>query len=98
MDRHGIIHEAPVAAGGDDGAGDIDAMMREALDCLDATLHTAWNIDGFPEEDIGYGTDVAGVLDQVAMLLLAARDPRKRVWPAAARLLLRRVRGGSSGA
>ena len=42
--------------------------------------------------------DVAGVLDQVAMLLLAARDPRKRVWPAAARLLLRRVRGGSSGA
>lgn len=37
--------------------------------------------------------DVAGVLDQVAMLLLAARNPRKRVWPAAARLLLRRVRG-----
>lgn len=37
--------------------------------------------------------DVAGVLDQVAMLLLGARDPGKRVWPAAARLLLRRVRG-----
>lgn len=37
--------------------------------------------------------DVAGVLDQVAMLLLAAREPGKRVWPTAARLLLRRVRG-----
>ncbi|HEY0237572.1 MAG TPA: TetR/AcrR family transcriptional regulator [Friedmanniella sp.] len=37
--------------------------------------------------------DVAAMLDQVAMLLLAARDPGKRVWPAAARMLLRRVRG-----
>jgi AcrR family transcriptional regulator len=36
--------------------------------------------------------DVDGVLDQVALLLLAARDQRSRVWPAAARLLLRRMR------
>lgn len=35
--------------------------------------------------------DVDGVLDQVALLLLAARDQKSRVWPTAARLLLRRV-------
>lgn len=35
--------------------------------------------------------DVDGVLDQVALLLLAARDTSARVWPAAARLLLRRM-------
>ncbi len=35
--------------------------------------------------------DVDGVLDQVALLLLAARDTRGRVWPSAARLLLRRM-------
>lgn len=37
--------------------------------------------------------DVEGVLDQVALLLLAAREPHKRVWPAAARVLLKRMRG-----
>ncbi len=37
--------------------------------------------------------DVDGVLEQMALLLLAARNPRKRVWPATARLLLRRLRG-----
>lgn len=35
--------------------------------------------------------DVDGVLEQVALLLLAARDTSARVWPAAARLLLRRM-------
>ncbi len=35
--------------------------------------------------------DVSGVLDQVALLLLAARNQRKRIWPTAARLLLRRM-------
>lgn len=35
--------------------------------------------------------DVDGVLDQVALLLLAARDQRSRMWPAAARLLLRKM-------
>ncbi len=35
--------------------------------------------------------DVDGVLDQVALLLLAARDQRGRMWPAAARLFLRRM-------
>lgn len=38
--------------------------------------------------------DVGGVLDQVALLLLAARDQSSRVWPAAARALLTRVRKG----
>lgn len=35
--------------------------------------------------------DVTGVLDQVALLLLSARGSRTRVWPTAARLLLRRI-------
>ena len=35
--------------------------------------------------------DVDGVLDQVALLLLAARDEKSRVWPATARVLLRRM-------
>lgn len=35
--------------------------------------------------------DVDGVLDQVALLLLSAREQRGRVWPAAARLLIRRM-------
>lgn len=35
--------------------------------------------------------DVDGVLDQVALLLLAARDRRSRVWPTAARLFLRQM-------
>lgn len=36
--------------------------------------------------------DVQGVLEQVALLLLSARGQQGRVWPAAARLLLRRMR------
>lgn len=36
--------------------------------------------------------DVGAVLDQVGLLLLAARDRRKRVWPSAARAMLRRMR------
>ncbi len=36
--------------------------------------------------------DVQGVLEQVALLLLSARGQQSRVWPAAARLLLRRMR------
>ena len=35
--------------------------------------------------------DVDGVLDQVALLLLSARDQRNRVWPTAARLMMRRM-------
>ncbi|HKY16637.1 MAG TPA: TetR/AcrR family transcriptional regulator [Microthrixaceae bacterium] len=35
--------------------------------------------------------DVDGVLDQVALLLLSARDQKNRVWPTAARLMIRRM-------
>lgn len=38
--------------------------------------------------------DVDGVLDQVALLLLAARDQKSKVWPAAARALLKQMRKG----
>lgn len=46
----------------DPGIGDMMPMVRRAADLMDASLHVAWNVDGFPEEDIGYGTDVAGVI------------------------------------
>jgi AcrR family transcriptional regulator len=35
--------------------------------------------------------DVDGVLDQVALLLLSARDQKSRIWPAAARVAMRRM-------
>ncbi|MCL2482006.1 MAG: TetR/AcrR family transcriptional regulator [Propionibacteriaceae bacterium] len=41
--------------------------------------------------------DVNGVLDQIAQLLLAAREPRKSLAPAATRLLLRRLRSLALG-
>ncbi|MCL2466024.1 MAG: TetR/AcrR family transcriptional regulator [Micrococcales bacterium] len=41
--------------------------------------------------------DVDGVLDQAAQLLLAAREPSKRLAPAATRLLLRRLHSSARG-
>ena len=38
--------------------------------------------------------DVDGVLDQVALLLMAARDQKSRAWPAAVRALLKQLRKG----
>jgi len=47
--------------------------------------------DGLATQSRYGDPDVDGVLDQMALLLLAARDQRNRVWPAAARLLMRRM-------
>ncbi len=38
--------------------------------------------------------DIDGVIDQVALLLLAARDQKSKVWPTAARALLKQMRTG----
>lgn len=48
--------------------------------------------DGIATEARLGDPDVEGVLDQVALLLLAARGRRARIWPSAARMLLRRMR------
>jgi AcrR family transcriptional regulator len=65
----------------------IEQMQRDPM----ATLLIAIG-DGLATHARYGDPDVDGVLDQVALLLLAARDQRSRVWPAAARLLLRRMR------
>ena len=63
---YGIHSAAPLlcamAVQGEDGAGDFTAEVAQTIKFLDSTLHTAFNADGFPEEDIGYGTDMAGLL------------------------------------
>jgi AcrR family transcriptional regulator len=48
--------------------------------------------DGIAAQSRLSDPDVAAMLDQVALLLLAARGQGTRIWPAAARALLRRMR------
>jgi len=47
-----------LAIQGDPGAGRLENERRELLRRYKATLHTIVNPDGYPEEDIGYGTSV----------------------------------------
>jgi AcrR family transcriptional regulator len=48
--------------------------------------------DGIAAQSRLSDPDVAAMLDQVALLLLSARGQSTRIWPAAARALLRRMR------
>ena len=50
--------EAALAIQGDAGASDLSAVLTQLVQSLEATLHTAVTVDGYPMEDIGYGTDV----------------------------------------
>lgn len=51
-----------LAVRGEPTAGDLEKEIALAIRFLDATLHTTFHAGGFPEEDIGYGTDMAGLL------------------------------------
>jgi hypothetical protein len=51
-----------LAIKGDPGAPPLDEDLRECLSFLEASLHVAIGPDGYPEEDIGYGTSVASSL------------------------------------
>ncbi|MBI2437269.1 MAG: heparinase II/III family protein [Lentisphaerae bacterium] len=53
-----------LAVKGDPGVPDLAAEEQELLSLLRASLHAAFTADGYPEEDIGYGTAVAGGLAQ----------------------------------
>ncbi|MCX5661601.1 MAG: hypothetical protein NTW19_18140 [Planctomycetota bacterium] len=53
---------AALAIQGEPGVADFAPALDRLLKALEASLFCAYNVDGFPEEDIGYGTDVAGGL------------------------------------
>jgi len=71
-----------LAIEGEPDIGDFSAERALALKYLDATLHTAYHADGYPEEDIGYGTDIAGPMAWVVEAvrragLYDAYDPQR---------------------
>ena len=61
---------AILAIQGDDGAPDLSAELADSLKRFEATLNVVFTPDGYPEEDIGYGTQVAG---RMAVLAEATR-------------------------
>lgn len=65
-----IVLGTILALRGDEGMPDLDAELRECLRRLEATLHVVINPDGYPEEDVGYGTSVAG---HMAVIVEAVR-------------------------
>lgn len=56
----------------DPGVGPLDKQLAYLLKCFEASLHTAINPNGYPEEDIGYGTAIAAWLAQIAEWLRRA--------------------------
>lgn len=65
-----ICHTLPLLLGllairGDPGVPALDAEFHELLARLTASLHAAIGTDGYPEEDIGYGTSVVAGLAQI---------------------------------
>jgi len=49
----------------DPGVPDLSSETARLISLLEATLHTAINPDGYPEEDMGYGTCVVAALAQI---------------------------------
>jgi len=57
---------------GDPGVRDLSTDLEKLLKRFEASLRTAINIDGYPEEDTGYGTAVAAWLTMLAEMLRRA--------------------------
>ncbi|MBI2442105.1 MAG: hypothetical protein HYV35_12135 [Lentisphaerae bacterium] len=51
-----------LAVRGDRSVPDLSGETAELISFLEASLHAAINPDGYPEEDIGYGTTIAAYL------------------------------------
>ncbi|MCX5661732.1 MAG: hypothetical protein NTW19_18795 [Planctomycetota bacterium] len=53
-----------LAVRGDEGADPavVEPLLARLISMLRASMHTAFNIDGYPEEDVGYGTSVVSSL------------------------------------
>ena len=54
-----------LALQGEPGVPDLSAELKELLRCLDATLHCVTGPEGYPEEDMGYGTCMQGALSYI---------------------------------
>ena len=69
-----------LAVQGDPGVENLDPEIAESIQVLEAVMHVAINIDGYPEEDTGYGTGVAADLSRMAEILRRAGlyDPYKQ--------------------
>ena len=66
----GICHTLPGLLGllcitGDPGVPDVSEHVRDLVEMLKGALHGFLGADGYPHEDIGYGTAVAGGLSHV---------------------------------
>jgi hypothetical protein len=54
-----------LAVRGDPGVPDVEPLLAKLISYLRATMHTAINPDGYPEEDVGYGTSVVSSLAKI---------------------------------
>lgn len=61
-----------LAIEGDAGVPDLTAQRDELLKMFEATMHVVRGADGYPAEDIGYGTGVTAYLTQLAEALRRA--------------------------
>ena len=61
-----------LAVKGDAGVPDLSEEQAELVRMLEATLHVVYNVDGYPEEDVGYGTSVGAHMSQLAESLRRA--------------------------
>ncbi|MCX5658305.1 MAG: heparinase II/III family protein [Planctomycetota bacterium] len=64
--------ELVLAIGGDEGAPDLTRQRQSLLLDFEAAIYSAIGPEGYPAEDIGYGTMVAGKLLEMAMQLRRA--------------------------
>jgi hypothetical protein len=55
-----------LAIAGEAGAPELETVWPEALRLFEASLHTVMGPEGYPEEDIGYGTAMVAHLAKVA--------------------------------
>ncbi len=69
-----VLYNVPLvlAIQGESGAPDLRETLDYLIKCFEATLHTAINPDGYPEEDIGYGTHVTASLAVIGEMLRRA--------------------------
>lgn len=61
-----------LAIRGEPGVENLDQEQKDLVSMFEASMHVAFNPDGYPEEDIGYGTGVASYLSLLAESLRRA--------------------------
>ena len=63
-----------LAVRGDPGAPPevVEPLLEQLISYLRATMHTAITIDGYPEEDVGYGTSVVSSMGKICHAVFRA--------------------------